>query len=261
MNKWILALVAAAAGVFLWVHFHSSQPDSARSPIAITSPTETTPVAPHTQYPVPTETPQADSAQAQQAVTSPADNSIEAALSALFGKDKFEAVFNIKDLVRRIVVTVDNATKLQQPSQEFSPFKPMEIEFVATGKGADQSISPRNFERYKPYVDLVRNTDMHQIAKLYVRYYSLFQSAYQDLGTQGYFNDRLIEVIDHILSTPDVKSPIKIHQPTYKYRYKYVDDQIEALSSSQKLLIRTGEDNAQVIKAKLRELRPLLIKK
>jgi len=37
----------------------------------------------------------------------------------------------------------------------------------------------------------------------------LFQQSYEDLGYPGqYFNDRLVEVIDDMLKTPDVQGPI-----------------------------------------------------
>ena len=50
-----------------------------------------------------------------------------------------------------------------------------------------------------------------QLASIYVRYYPLFQEAYEELGYPGrYFNDRVIEIIDHLLQTPDIVEPIFI---------------------------------------------------
>jgi DUF3014 family protein len=86
----------------------------------------------------------------------------------------------------------------------------------------------------------------------------LFQEAYEDLGhPNAVFNTRLIEVIDHLLQTPDVPGPIRLVQPSVYYRY--ADPRIEALSSGQKLLIRMGPQNAGVIKSKLREIREELL--
>ena len=43
---------------------------------------------------------------------------------------------------------------------------------------------------------------------MYKQYYPLFQQAYVDLGyPEGYFNDRLVEVIDHLLATPGRDRP------------------------------------------------------
>jgi hypothetical protein len=85
----------------------------------------------------------------------------------------------------------------------------------------------------------------------------LFQDAYVALGyPDGYFNDRLVEVIDHLLETPEVNDPIELVRPHVLYEYS--DPNLEALSSGQKLLLRMGSDNAARIKGTLRELRVLV---
>ena len=105
-----------------------------------------------------------------------------------------------------------------------------------------------------PLMAIVRNTDTRQVAALYKRYYPLFQQAYTELGyPDGYFNNRLVEVIDHLLQTPEVTGPIKLTQPGVFYQY--ADPTLEELSAGQKLLIRMGSENAASLKMKLRELR------
>jgi hypothetical protein len=71
-----------------------------------------------------------------------------------------------------------------------------------------------------------------------------------------YFNDRVFEVIDHLLSTPDVTGPIALTQP--KVLYEFADPQLQELSAGQKILVRMGPDNEARVKAKLREIRKLL---
>ncbi|HET7131776.1 MAG TPA: DUF3014 domain-containing protein, partial [Gammaproteobacteria bacterium] len=61
-----------------------------------------------------------------------------------------------------------------------------------------------------------------------------------------------LEVVDHLLATPDVTEPVRLVQPSVYY--KYADPKLEALSAGQKLLIRMGPDNAAAVKAKLREI-------
>ena len=65
-----------------------------------------------------------------------------------------------------------------------------------------------------------------------------------------------IEVIDHLLETPEVNDPIELVRPHVLYEYS--DPNLEALSSGQKLLLRMGSDNAARIKGTLRELRVLV---
>ena len=118
-------------------------------------------------------------------------------------------------------------------------------------------LDPANFERYEPLVQLVRSSDTQQLVATYVRYYPLFQDAYENLGhPPEYFNDRLIEVIDHLLATPELQGPIALAQPGVLYQF--ADPKLESKSAGQKLLIRMGSENAAVIKDKLRELRSAL---
>jgi hypothetical protein len=85
----------------------------------------------------------------------------------------------------------------------------------------------------------------------------LFQQSYQNLGyPNGYFNDRLVEVIDVMLATPESKGPIKLVRPNVMYTF--ADPALEARPAGQKLLIRMGPENAQAIKAKLTELRSVI---
>ena len=93
-----------------------------------------------------------------------------------------------------------------------------------------------------------------QLVAVYVRFYPLFQQAFKDLGyPSGYFNDRLIEVIDDLLAAPDLQGPVKLVRP--KVMYQFADPDLEARSAGQKILIRMGSENAARIKAKLKEIR------
>jgi hypothetical protein len=107
-------------------------------------------------------------------------------------------------------------------------------------------------------VQLLRSTDTQRLVATYVRYYPLFQQSYENLGhPPQYFNDRVIEVIDRLLDTPDVRGPIALTQPNVQY--EFADPKLESLSAGQKMLIRMGSDNAKSVKDKLRELRSALV--
>jgi hypothetical protein len=68
----------------------------------------------------------------------------------------------------------------------------------------------------------------------------------------------MVQVIDHLLQTPDVKGQIRLVQPSVYYQF--ADPKLEALSAGQKALIRMGSANAAAVKAKLRELRAEIAK-
>ena len=119
------------------------------------------------------------------------------------------------------------------------------------------TLDPKNFARYEPMVNVVRQLDMQRAAEVYFRLYPLFQSAYQNLGyPNGYFNDRLIQVIDSLLATPQPSGPIELTRPNVLYTF--ADPKLEALPAGEKLLLRMGPDNAAVVKAKLKELRAII---
>jgi Protein of unknown function (DUF3014) len=182
---------------------------------------------------------------------SESDAVMQESLSEVLGR-KFEQYLAPKDIVRNVVVTVDNLPRKKTAVQRW-PLKPVEGELVTEGED-DITLSEANFERYQPLVSLVQNTSAQQVSTLYQRFYPLFQQAYVDLGyPDGYFNDRLVEVIDHLLATPDVRGPIRLTRPSVYY--EFADPSLEERSAGQKLLIRMGPENAAAIKAKLRELR------
>ena len=174
----------------------------------------------------------------------------------MFGQSQLEKLFNLQNLVRRIVVSVDNATQRRLPLN-YMPLKPAPGTFTVDGDGDSMTLSPANFRRYRPYVELAQAVDVQKLAEVYVHFYPLFQQAYEELGYPSrYFNDRLIEVIDQLLATPDVQGPIKLVRPSVMY--KFADPDLESLSAGQKILIRIGPENARVIKTKLRALRAVL---
>jgi hypothetical protein len=78
------------------------------------------------------------------------------------------------------------------------------------------------------------------------------------LGYPGtYFNDRVVEVIDHLIATPEIEGPLGLVQP--KVLYEFADPKLEQLSAGQKILLRIGRANADKVKAKLREIRQALV--
>lgn len=180
------------------------------------------------------------------------DAAVHDSLSGLFGKalDQFLAP---KDIVRHVVVTIDNLPR-RKTSVQMWPVQPTGGLPVVDGQDESLTLSEQNYARYAPIMALVRNTDSRQVAALYKRYYPLFQQAYVELGyPEGYFNNRLVEVIDHLLQTPEVTGPVKLKQPGVFY--EFADPGLEERSAGQKLLLRMGPTNAATIKMKLRELR------
>src|SRR4029453_11559109 len=115
-----------------------------------------------------------------------------------------------------------------------------------------------NTARYAPYLRTLQALDTPPLVAFYVRNYPAFQRAYRDLGyPNGYFNDRLVDVIDHLLATPEVADPATLLQP--RVLYEYANPDLEGRSAGQKALLRMGPENARHVKAKLKEIRAALV--
>ena len=157
------------------------------------------------------------------------------------------------DLARHIVVTIDNLPR-KKVAERLKPVKPIAGKFAVSGPDGAQTIAPENAARYNAAVKVVEKADTQTLTAAYFKIYPLLQKAYVDLGyPNGYFNNRLVEVIDHLLATPNPTGPVKVVQPNVMY--EFADPSLEALSAGQKALIRMGPENAAKVKAKLRELR------
>lgn len=177
-------------------------------------------------------------------------------LVALFGKSSFDSLFHPQQLIRHITATVDNLPR-DKVAMQLRPLKTMDSQFVADGKEGEYTLGPGNYARYAPYIKLVEALDPDAAVKAYVALYPLFQQAYVELGNpDGYFNDRVVEVIDNLLATPDLKGPIPLVRPSVMY--KFADPGLESMSAGQKLLLRMGPDNAARVKAKLKAIRDLI---
>lgn len=274
----LVLLVAVLAAVYLW--WQEQQRGAEPPPVAQLpavpgeTPAPASPAGPRYPVPAPTDVPAEPASplpspeqQATEEVQMPeaappveplpalnqSTTVITQILGGMFGEDVLAALFNSDEFVRRLVVTVDSLPEQKLPRQHLL-FKRVPGTFLVAGEGAGQSISPENAARYAPYAQLAMRIETQRLVNLYARFYPLFQEAYAELGKpNAYFNDRMVEVIDNLLATPDVVEPIPVVQP--KVFYLYADPELEALSAGQKALLRMGATNAAQVKAKLRALR------
>lgn len=185
------------------------------------------------------------------------DPTTQEALGGVFGR-ALEPFLVPKNIIRHTVVTIDNLPRKKTAVQMW-PVKPIGGELLATGNEEALTLGADNYARYDRLIKILQNTDTAQIATLYKQYYPLFQESYVSLGyPDGYFNDRLVEVIDHLLATPEPAGPVLLKRPSVNF--EFVDPELENRSSGQKLLIRMGSANAAIVKEKLRQLRQVIAK-
>ena len=185
------------------------------------------------------------------------DAQLKEAIAAFVTGQSLEALFRMDGFIRRLVVTLDNLPQKQLPRAKYRVTRATGGRFAVQRQGEDLYLSPDNFERYTPIVRLIDGLDNDRLIAVYLQYYPLFQEAYEYLGyPSAYFNDRLIDVIDHLLAAPVVDGPIRLVRPHVLYRY--ADPDLETLSAGHKAMNRIGPGKAGKVKRKLQEIRQML---
>ena len=254
---WLVGAVVAAAiaaGGWYW-YSGRAHPAAESPPTRPAAPQPAADTSPPIAHPIPGE---AGGSAALPALND-SDPVMRDSLVGVFGRGPVEQFLVPQNIVRHIVVTVDNLPR-HKVAVELRPVKPTAGQAAVSGQADMTTLSEANFDRYAPLARVVQGTNVKALAVVYERLYPLFQQAYEDLGYPGkYFNDRMVEVIDHLLQTPEVPAPIPLLQP--KVFWEYADPSLENRSAGQKLLIRMGPQNARIIKAKLREFRAEIVNK
>ncbi|CAD7714712.1 hypothetical protein LMG31884_12620 [Xanthomonas hydrangeae] len=258
---WLLA-VPIVAGAAWWLFGGSSTaPGALPAPISQTASAVAAAVTPAPPVPAgprhPVQVPSADAADAAIPALAQSDAAAWQALLDLVQDDGTLSIVVRKHLIERVVVMIDNLT---QPSisRRVSVLQPVPGELQVADAGA-VVIDQANAGRYAPYVAAFTQVDAQALVRSYVRFYPLFQQAYADLGAPDrYFNDRVIDVIDHLLRTPDPAQPIKVVRDE-RGRYRFVDPALEALSVGQKAVLRLGPAQAAAVKVQLQRIRTALL--
>jgi tetratricopeptide (TPR) repeat protein len=257
--EWLIpALIAVAAAIALWFYWVVSQRDD--------RPAETAPA--DTVVPADAEArkgplhplPEPHGPGADRPTLRPlppldqSDEYFKLEVVELFGEPLATSLAESR-VIERLVASVDNLPR-EHIAQRMRPITGVDGQFMVEQlqTAGEYRLHPDNYERYVVLVTMLANADTSTVIDVYKRFFPLLQNAYVNLGyPDGYFNDRVVEVIDHLLETPDVADAPMLKRP--HVLYEYADPDLEALSSGQKLLIRMGPEHRQAVKDKLREFR------
>ena len=254
---WAVAAIALTAALIYSARWYMVEKPPVLPPLAEQVPQSgpaAPPSSPKIEHPI--ERVQVEPATPPPMALDASDPAMRELLARLFQGNQLPELVRPMNLIRNIVATIDNLPR-SKAAPRLWPVQPTSGALATTTDGDSALLAPDNSKRYAPLVALAQAIDTKQLVGIYVRFYPLFQQAYHELGyPEGYFNDRLVAVIDHLLATPDVRRPIALVQP--KILYQYADPELEALSSGQKAMIRVGPDHGAVLKTKLREIRHLL---
>jgi len=255
--KWLVALLLAAAAAalawYFWDDVSPPAPVQQQAPVAEAEPAEPLhPIEPLSVTP-------GEGELVELPPLEESDSYFALALLDIFGAD-LEPLLADEALIDKSVATVDNLTR-SRVAEKIRPLGRLPGNFVAVAEGDNGPfyLSPENYARYDSLVNMVSGANADELEATYRRFYPLMQEAFAQLGyPDGYFNDRVIAVIDHLLATPEPEAPLRLLQP--HVLYEFADPQLEALSGGQKLLIRMGPDHAARIRTVLEDFRTRIAK-
>ena len=252
----LLILLAIGLGIFYWYYGNPKSPTPALK--VIDQPTSSQPPKAVTHYPIGSDQSKNNSAEDLPSLLE-SDTAMRKSLAGLVGDKKLSQLIFPKEIIRRIVVSIDNLPR-ETVSAQLLPLNPVAGQFAVTANGQSMTIAPDNYRRYEPYVELIQDLDTSKLVGIYKYFYPLFQQQYKELGyPDGYFNDRLVEVMDYMINFKEVTEPVQLTQT--HVLYQYADPDLEKMSAGGKLLTRIGPANASKVKDKLREIRSELVRK
>lgn len=265
-------IAVAAAAALLWRNEEDAAPPTSARP----APEMASAPAPEAASDVPVAAEAASQPGAEQRVEVPAAAAplapadVETALVDLIGRKAMLTFLQTDDFAQRFVATIDNLGRTHAPARLW-PVNPTPERFMVEQHEGNTVIAADNSLRYTPFVLLTETVNVARAVDLYVRLYPGLQKSYEELGyPKGYFNDRVLQVIDQLLATPEAEYPIRVQLTEVRgpipsqqpwVRYEFADPELEALSAGQKILLRTGAVNARRLKAKLLEIRKELVER
>ncbi len=277
LSPWLVLALLLGIAVVIWYFMRQQQsvpvvpaPVAASAPAAVAQPASApavvaAPAQPAIQHPI---EPAAGKLSALPALDA-SDPVVKKALADWLGEKAVSSLLRSDDFVRRVVVTVDNLGR-DHAAPRLWPLNPATGRFVVGRQGGTETVAPENAARYQAVVSLATSMDPARAAALYREHYPLFQSAYRELGYPGrYFNDRLVEVIDSMLATPEPAQPLAVKQVQIKGElaamqtlpfYDFADPALESRPAGQKMLLRVGNEHGRKLKAQLRAFRAAITK-
>ena len=157
------------------------------------------------------------------------------------------------ELIRKFVVFVDNIAngKISRDVVEvIAPEKPFSVTTISQKTFL---LDPLSYERYDKFTEVLTSIDARRAAQFYELLQPLFQEAFEELGyPEKNFTSVVFQAIGQLLEAPIVEEPILLTRPVVMY--EFLDPSLEALSASQKQMIRLGPKNTKALQLKLSEI-------
>jgi len=156
------------------------------------------------------------------------------------------------NLARQVVALVGGAAGAEVPLRLLGPLRPGGS-FAVESRQGRTVVADATFRRATPLVDVIAGLDAAALARVYRTLSPRLEDAYAELADDDRsFEVALREALDQLVATP-VGDRVEVVGRAGTYFF--ADPRLEALTPAQKLLLRTGPDNARKLQAQLRALR------
>jgi hypothetical protein len=174
-------------------------------------------------------------------------------IGALSSRPELARWLATDDLLQQTAAAIDQASLGKSNSKNFKAIAP-EGPFLIT-RGNRRTIDPAGYRRYNGLVGTVTSIDASAAVKVYKTIRPRLNEAYQKMGHPGGDVDRAMDqALGILLETPVVRQPIAVVEGAGA-RWAYADPKLEALSQTQKQLLRMGPDHVDALLVWLRAFR------
>lgn len=161
-----------------------------------------------------------------------------------------------EDLMRRLAVVVDNASKGEYPRRQLGFLAPTGT-FTVIRKGEAIFVDPVSYSRYNIYLDIIEKIDTELLAEALMLFEPLLSDGLAELGNERGVAEQISAAIEQILAVPILHGDVQLVQPMVFYQY--ADPWLEGLSPLQKQVLRGGPANVERLQRYLTSLRDALI--
>ena len=231
------ALIVAAGIYFFFIRSDNDAPpaqDAAAEPAPAAAP----PAAVEEKYDLP---PLADS-----------DEFLRERMGALSSDPLMAAWLKGTDLVRNLVVVLENTSGGLTPSKHLRALRPPG-QFRVMRQGVRTMIDPLNYQRFNGISTAAASIDPAAAAMLYTAMKPLLQIAYDELGNQEKIDGALERALIELLGAPVLASDVRVERDNEGIGYRFEDPALETLSGAQKQMMRMGAANQRLIQSRLRQ--------
>jgi hypothetical protein len=174
-------------------------------------------------------------------------------LQALSNRPELVRWLATDDLVRQLAAAIDQASQGDNPAGGFQELEPR-ARISVVRRNNRRLIDPAGYKRYDGLVLTVTSLEAAAVARLYQTIRPRLNEAYQNMGHPGGDVDAAVQqTLDILLNTPVVKGPVPLVEGPGA-RWAYADPDLEALTPTQKQLVRMGPAHTETLLVWLRAL-------